>query len=307
MSKIGFIFPGQGAQVLDMGKDIIEKHRGAKEVFDKANALLDFDLYELCFTENDLLNDTAYTQPALLTVSMALYEGLKEAGIKADYVAGLSLGEYSALVASNVFSLEDGVRLVRERGKLMQEAAHKTQGGMAAIIGSSKDEIEAILDKVEGYVTIANYNSPKQIVVAGSLEALEEAYPLFETAKIKAIPLVVSGAFHSELMAYAAEGLAHVLEPIKQNKAETPYFTNVTGDLVVDEEKIKDLLVRQVKASVKWEDCVTNMIKAGVDTFVEIGPGKTLAGLIKKIDRKVTVLNVSDAESLSTAISALKA
>ena len=298
MSKIAFIYPGQGAQSPMMGKEIIEAYSDAKEIFDIANESLDFDLYEVCHTENDLLNDTAYTQPALLAVSTAITEVIESYGITPDYTAGLSLGEYTALVASGILNYRDAIQLVRKRGQLMQMAGSETVGGMAAIIGSNQEAIQAVLDQVEGYVAFANFNSPKQIVLSGEKEALEQCYPLFEAAKIKAIPLNVSGAFHSELMRSAADGLAKVLEEIDLETSQVPYLTNVTGKVVEDINQTKELLVKQLTNSVLWEENVKSLIELGVDTFVEIGPGKTLAGLIKKIDRKKKVISVSNPETL---------
>lgn len=298
MSKVAFIFPGQGAQCAFMGKEIVDNFKESKKVFDQANDVLDFDLYDLCFSENDMINDTAYTQPALLAVSIAILKVVESLGLKADYTAGLSLGEYSALVASGVIDFEEAIRIVRKRGQFMQAAAKITSGGMAAILGSNKEAILEVLNQVDGYVAIANYNSPKQIVIAGEKEAVLATYPLFEAAKIKAIPLNVSGAFHCDLMAGAADELAEVLETANYNEANIPYLTNVTGKVVEDIESVKDLLVTQVKSSVLWEECVKTMIDEGVETFIEIGPGKTLAGLLKKIDRKKKVINVSDLASL---------
>lgn len=298
MSKIAFIYPGQGAQSPMMGKEIIEAFSDAKEIFDIANEYLDFDLYEVCHTENDLLNDTAYTQPALLAVSTAITEVIESYGITPDYTAGLSLGEYTALVASGILNYRDAIQLVRKRGQLMQMAGSETVGGMAAIIGSNQEAIQAVLDQVEGYVAFANFNSPKQIVLSGEKEALEKCYPLFEAAKIKAIPLNVSGAFHSELMRSAADGLARVLKDISLETCQVPYLTNVTGKVVEDINQTKGLLVKQLTNSVLWEENVKTLIELGVDTFVEIGPGKTLAGLIKKIDRKKKVISVSNPETL---------
>ncbi len=229
MSKIAFIYPGQGAQSPMMGKEMVETFSEAKEIFDIANDHLDFNLYDLCHTENDLLNDTAYTQPALLAVSIAITEVIESYGIKPDYTAGLSLGEYSALVASGVMDYKDAVAVVRKRGQLMQKAGSEKEGAMAAIIGSSEEAIQAVLDQIDGYVAFANFNNPKQIVLSGEKNALELCYPLFEAAKIKAIPLKVSGAFHSELMSSAAEGLADVLDTIDLDQATIPYLTNVTG------------------------------------------------------------------------------
>lgn len=298
MGKIAFIYPGQGAQSPMMGKDIIEHFEGAKALFDLGNRQLDFDLYQICHTDNDTINDTAYTQPALLAVSTAITKVIEDLGIKPDYTAGLSLGEYSALVASGVMAYEDAVRVVRERGQRMKAAGKETQGAMVAILGSNREAIQSVLDKVDGYVAFANFNSPKQIVLSGEKEALKACYPHFEEAGIKAIPLKVSGAFHSKLMASAAKGLEAVLRDVTLSPPTVPYLTNVTGDIVQSHEQTKALLIRQLTSAVLWEETVKTLIQLGVETFVEIGPGKTLAGLIKKIDRKKKVISVSDTASL---------
>lgn len=298
MSKVAFIFPGQGAQCIGMGQDIIENHKVSEALFKTANDRLDFDLSDLCFSENESIHDTAYTQPALLAVSIAILKVVESLGIKADYTAGLSLGEYSALVASGVLSFDEAIYIVRKRGQFMQEAAKNTDGGMAAIIGSNKEAIMEVINETEGYITIANYNNPKQIVIAGELKALEKSYPKFKAAKIKAIPLKVSGAFHSELMASAATSLEEEFNNITFREAQTPYLTNVSGAIVKDIKTTKELLISQVKSPVLWETCVRTMIDEGVELFIEIGPGKTLAGLIKKIDRKKKVISVSNTETL---------
>ncbi len=300
MSKIAFIYPGQGAQSPMMGKDIIEAYPAAKAKFDAANAQLDFDLYDICHTENELLNDTAYTQPALLAVSSAITDVITAHGIMPDYTAGLSLGEYSALVAAGSMKFEDAVKVVRMRGQLMQKAGQETEGAMAAIVGSDRESIQAVIDQVDGYVAFANFNNPKQIVLSGEKKALEACYPLFKEAGIRAIPLNVSGAFHSELMRSAADGLAEVLGEVAIDEAQVPYLTNVTGSVVASHLETKELLVKQLTDSVQWESNVREMIDLGVETFVEIGPGNTLAGLIKKIDKKKKVISVSCPESLET-------
>ena len=298
MSKIAFIYPGQGAQTPGMGKEIIESFSEAREIFEIANDQLEFNLYDLCFTDDARLNETAYTQVALLAVSAAITEVIASYGIKPDYTAGLSLGEYSALLASGVMNYRDALMVVSQRGQLMTKAGQETEGAMAAILGSDREAIQAIIDQVQGYVAFANFNSPKQIVLSGEKEALEACYPLFKEAKIKAVALKVSGAFHSQLMESAAKGLEKVLEPIHLNEAKVPYLTNVTGDVVTGSDLSKGLLVEQLTSPVLWEQNVRKMIELGVDTFVEIGPGKTLAGLIKKIDRSKKVISVSCPASL---------
>jgi len=298
MKKIGFIFPGQGAQHIGMGKEIIENYEVARKIFEQADQLLDFDLKALCFEENEAIHDTAYTQPALLAISIAVLKVIESYGIYPDYTAGLSLGEYSGLVASGVMAFDDAIKVVRKRGQLMQEAAKKAGGGMAAIVGSNEAAIKEIMAQVDGYMTVANYNSPKQIVVAGESEAMLASYPLFKEAGIRAIPLKVSGAFHSALMEEAGKGLEKVLNQIEVNQIKIPYLTNVTGEIVENSHQTKEFLVEQVKSSVYWEKCIRSMIREGVDLFVEIGAGKTLAGLLKKIDKKVQVISVSDQVSL---------
>lgn len=298
MSKIAFIYPGQGAQCPFMGQEIIEHFDEAREVFSQANGLLDFDLAALCNSEDPKLNDTAYTQPALLAVSIAITKAIEAQGIHPDYTAGLSLGEYTSLVTAGVMTFEDALIAVRKRGQLMQEAGAETEGGMAAILGSTKEAIEAVISQVDGYIAFANFNSPKQIVISGEKAALELAYPLLKEAGIKAIPLNVSGAFHSALMASAAEGLKTLLEGVTVSPPSIPYLTNVTGQLVASETDTKELLVKQLTSSVRWEDNIKNLIDLGVETFVEIGPGKTLAGMIKKIDRKKKVISVGSLETL---------
>lgn len=306
MRKIAWIFPGQGAQEPNMGLDIISANKKSREIFEKANQLLDFDLHKLCFEDDANLNDTAYTQPALVAVSIALLEALKEAGIHADYTAGLSLGEYTALVASEALSFEDCIKVVRERGKLMQKAAAETEGAMAAIIGSDRETLTSVLENIDGYVTIANFNSPKQLVVAGEKTAMARALDVFAENRIKAIPLNVSGAFHSKLMDSAAAGLKEVLDQIEIYEPRIPYTANVSGQIVTQSDNIKELLVDQVASSVMWEDCVRTLIASDVTTFIEIGPGKTLAGLLKKIDKKLKVINVSDQASLEACVNELQ-
>lgn len=299
MSKIAFVFPGQGAQYIGMGKEIIQQDKDSREIFDKANKILDFDLEEVCFTEQKNINITEYTQPALLAVSIAILKVVEKIGIKPDYVAGLSLGEYSALVANGALDFEVAVDLVRKRGQYMEEAARSTVGGMAAILGSKKEIIKEICDQVDGIVDIANYNSPKQFVISGEMKALNQAISRLEELNIKVIPLKVSGAFHSLLMKEAANKLENYLENVTINEMSIPYYTNVTGEMIRTTESVKNLLVNQVFSSVRWEQDINNMIEQGVDTFIEIGPGKTLSGLIRKIDRKKKVMNVQDLDSLN--------
>ena len=282
---IAYVFPGQGAQVVGMGKDFYEKSETSKKIFDKATELLGFDMTKLCFEENDDINITEYTQAALLTTSMAMLKVLEKTGVKPDVCAGLSLGEYCAMTASGVMDFEDAVKAVRQRGILMQEAVPNGIGAMSAIIGLDGQVIADICDSIEG-VSVANYNCPGQIVITGKKEAVEEANKkLSETGAKRCVMLNVSGPFHSAMLEEAGEELYKVLENVELHDFEIPYVTNVTAQYVTKENKmeIKEMLKRQVSSSVLWIQSVENMINNGVDTFIEIGPGKTLTGFIKKI------------------------
>lgn len=298
MSKIAFIFPGQGAQVCGMGKDFYEQTEIGRQVFDKASELLGFSVPELCFTENDRLNITEYTQAAMVTTSIAMMKVLEEKGIKPDAAAGLSLGEYCALVAAGVMSVEDAVKTVRQRGILMQEAVPAGIGAMAAILALDAAKIEEVLKDIEG-VQIANYNCPGQIVISGVNKAVEEANAkLLEAGAKRAVMLKVSGPFHSDMLKTAGEKLGNVLEEVEIHTPVIPYAANVTASYVRNAEDVKPLLVKQVSSSVRWQQSVEMMIADGVDTFIEIGPGKTLAGFMKKINRDVKVVNIEKLEDL---------
>ena len=308
---IAFVFPGQGAQVVGMGKDFYENSELSKNIFDEAAELLDFDVKKVCFEENEAINITEYTQAAMLTTSVAMLEVLKEKGLKPDVCAGLSLGEYCALVASGVMDFEDALRAVRQRGILMQEAVPTGIGAMSAIIGLDADVIAGICDKIDE-VSVANYNCPGQIVITGKKEAVEKANEeLKEAGARRCVMLNVSGPFHSEMLKTAGEELYRVLENVELKDFEIPYVTNVTAKYVTNENKneIKEMLKDQVSSSVLWIQSVENMIEQGVDTFVEIGPGKTLTGFIKKIakavDKEVTTYNVEKYEDVEAVVSAL--
>ena len=308
---IAFVFPGQGAQVVGMGKDFYENSELSKNIFDEAAELLDFDVKKVCFEENEAINITEYTQAAMLTTSVAMLEVLKEKGLKPDVCAGLSLGEYCALVASGVMDFEDALRAVRQRGILMQEAVPTGIGAMSAIIGLDADVIAGICDKIDE-VSVANYNCPGQIVITGKKEAVEKANEeLKEAGARRCVMLNVSGPFHSEMLKTAGEELYKVLENVELKDFEIPYVTNVTAKYVTNENKneIKEMLKDQVSSSVLWIQSVENMIEQGVDTFVEIGPGKTLTGFIKKIakavDKEVTTYNVEKFEDVEVVVNAL--
>ena len=306
MSKIAFIFPGQGAQACGMGQDFYEQTETGKRIFDKATELMGFSMPQLCFEENDRLDITEYTQAAMVTASIAMMRVLEENGIKPDVAAGLSLGEYCALAAAGVMSDEDAIRTVRQRGILMQEAVPVGEGAMAAILALDAAAIEEVTGAMEG-VWIANYNCPGQIVISGEKAAVEEACEKLKAAGAKrAVMLNVSGPFHSGMLTAAGEKLGQVLSRVELHEPRIPYVANVTAQYVKSAAEVKELLTRQVSSSVRWQQSVEAMIADGVDTFIEIGPGKTLAGFMRKISRDVKTLNVEKLEDISKVAEALK-
>ncbi|MDP4097581.1 ACP S-malonyltransferase [Paenibacillus sp. P96] len=310
MGKTAFVFPGQGSQSVGMAKGAYEASEAAKEVFRQADERLGFALSTLIFEGPDTdLKQTSNTQPALLTASTALYEVFKASGIKPDFVAGHSLGEYSALVAAEVLSFPDAVELVRSRGLFMEEAVPGGQGGMAAVLGADRSLLSSLCSDITAggqTVELANVNCPGQIVVSGTKEGVAlVAERVKETGAKRAITLEVSGPFHSSMMRGAADKLAAKLEGVDFARASIPVVANVTASPVQDGGEIRSLLVEQVYSPVLWEDSVAWLIGQGVDTFVEFGPGSVLTGLIKKIDKTLTLINVSDMESLESAVQAL--
>ena len=306
MSRIAFIFPGQGAQVCGMGQDFYEQTETGKKIFDKASGLLGFSMPELCFEKNDRLDITEYTQAAMVTAGIAMMRVLEEKGIKPDVAAGLSLGEYCALAAAGVMSDEDAICTVRQRGILMQEAVPVGEGAMAAILALDAAAIEAVTGAMEG-VWIANYNCPGQIVISGKKAAVEEACEKLKAAGAKrALLLNVSGPFHSGMLTVAGEKLAQVLADVEIHTPRIPYVANVNAQFVTTAEPVKDLLTRQVSSSVRWQQSVEAMINDGVDTFIEIGPGRTLAGFMKKISKEVKTMNEEKLEDIEKVAEALK-
>ncbi len=302
MAKIAFIYPGQGAQKPGMGKDFYENSELAKAVYDKASELLQIDMRALCFEENEKLDLTEYTQAALVTTCLAMTKVVEERGLKPDVTAGLSLGEYCAISVAGGMKEEDAISLVRKRGILMQNTVPAGEGAMAAILGMDASVIEEGIKDLEG-VTVANYNCPGQIVITGETKAVEKAAEILKEAGAKrAVLLNVSGPFHSPMLKQAGEELAKEMEKVEMEPLQIPYVTNVTAEYVTDIRETKKLLAEQVAASVRWQESVERMIAEGVDTFVEIGPGKTLAGFLRKIDRSVKVYNIGTWEDVDKVV-----
>ncbi len=310
MGKIAFIFPGQGAQTVGMGQDVYEHSDVAKQVFDQASEAVSLDLKALCFEDNDDINITEYTQVCLLTTSIAIMSELQTRGISPDVTAGLSLGEYCALVAAGSMNYVDAAVAVRKRGIYMQEEVPAGEGGMAAILGMDAADIEKCIEAYD-QVQIANYNCPGQIVISGETSQVKEASEkLKEAGARRAVLLNVSGPFHSSLLVGAGEKLQPVLDEITISDPKIPYVANVNASYVTDVEDIKPLLVKQVSNSVRWQQSVEAMVADGVDTFIEIGPGRTLAGFNKKIakaiGKELTTYNVATMEDIDKVVEALK-
>lgn len=303
--KAAFIFPGQGAQKIGMGKDFYETFEVSKAVYDQASSWLGMDVCELCFEENDRLDITRYTQVGLLTTELAILKAVEEKGIRPVVTAGLSLGEYAAITAAGKISLEDALRVIDKRGLYMQEAV-PVGGAMSAVIGLDMEVIRKVCEETEGIVEVANDNCPGQTVISGEAEAVAVAGEALKAAGARMVtPLKVSGPFHSSVLKGAGERLKPELEKVQWMHSDIPYVSNTTAELVEDKDKILPLLVRQVSESVRWQEDVKVMTDMGVDTFIEIGPGKTLAGFMKRIDRKIKCINietVKDMEKLEALI-----
>lgn len=305
MNKIAVVFPGQGSQIAGMGKDFYENSAIAREIYDTASNRLGIDMKELCFYPNECLNLTEYTQAALVTTSLAMARTAEAAGLKADVTAGLSLGEYSAIAFAGGMNDRDAISAVRQRGIFMQEAVPAGEGAMAAVLGMTGDQVEQGISAIEN-VSIANYNCPGQIVITGVAERIQQAEKVLKEQGAKRIVLLnVSGPFHSPLLKNAETKLNEVLEKIQMHPLQIPYVNNVTAEYITDIMKIQPLLVSQITSSVRWQQSVERMIEDGVDTFVEIGPGKTLTGFLRKINRGVKSYNISTWEELETTMEIL--
>ena len=309
MGKIGFLFSGQGAQTIGMGEDLFKNREECKNVFESGENLLNMDILNKMFKgDEETLKKTSIAQPAIVLTSLAAAEALKNEGIECDYSCGLSLGEYTALIHSRVISFEDGIKLVKERGRIMEEAGIKVKGKMAAVLKLKEDKVEELVNKCKefGVIEVANYNCPGQIVIGGESDPIDKSIEIVKELGGMAIPLKVSGAFHTSLLKEASEEFYIYIEKVRFNEIDKKIYSNLKGNLYVKEDNIKNILKNHMVKPVYFEEIIRNMISKGVDTFIEIGPGKTLTGFVKKIDRKVKILNVYDIESLNNCIKSIK-
>lgn len=309
--KTVFMFSGQGAQYAGMGKDLYDNYAVAKEVFDRADEVLGYSIKDICFSDEEKLGLTEFTQPAILTMSIAAMKVMQENGINADMTAGLSLGEYSALVASGAMKFEEAVALVQKRGKFMAEAVPNGKGGMFAIIGLDTELVEKsceeAVQQIGGVAVPANYNAPGQIVIGGDAVTVEKAAEIAKEKGAKmAVKLKVSGPFHTSLLQPAADKLLPELEKMNIGKMEIPVYTNVTAEILENESEIVSTLAKQVVSPVRWEHIIKNMYDAGADTFIELGPGKTLCGFVKRTVKGVVNVNVEDTASLEKALKKIR-
>ena len=311
MKKTAYIFPGQGSQIVGMGKDFFERFKEAKNVYKNADDVLGCSISDICFNgDAEKLNTTKNTQPAILTTSLAILEVLKSRFSEAiSATAGHSLGEYGSLYLAEVLPLETVIKITSERAKLMNEAAESTEGGMAAVLGLTEENVLKGLDELsrEGIISVANYNCPGQTVITGEKKLIEKSTEIFKNLGAKrVVPLAVSGAFHSGLMGSAADKFAETIKDIPFSDAKIPVYENIDGVKILSGAELKQRLPKQICSSVMWTQTVENMIKDGINTFVEIGSGKVLSGLVKKINQEVKIYNINSIETLESTIKELK-
>jgi|WP_288247653.1 [acyl-carrier-protein] S-malonyltransferase len=307
--KIAFLFPGQGAQYINMGKSLYENINECKEIFDKGEEILEMPIKDIIFDgSEETLKSTKYNQPAILLTSLACQKALELEGIEADYVAGLSLGEYSGLVYSGIVSFEDGVKLVKTRATIMDEGIEEGVGSMAAVMKLSKEKVDTLLKEASkfGVVEAANYNCPGQVVITGEVDAIRESVSIAKALGGLCIPLKVSGPFHSSLYEEASFKYYESIKDVEINEPKKVMYSNVLGKPYSKQDDIRDLLRKQIMSPVLFEDSINHMLDQGIDTFIELGPGKTLSGFVKKIDKKANVYNIEDLDTLKSTVEKIK-
>lgn len=307
--KIAFLFPGQGAQYINMGKSLYENINECKEIFDKGEEILEMPIKDIIFDgSEETLKSTKYNQPAILLTSLACQKALELEGIEADYVAGLSLGEYSGLVYSGIVSFEDGVKLVKSRATIMDEGIEEGVGSMAAVMKLNKEKVNTLLEEASkfGVVEAANYNCPGQVVITGEVDAIRESVSIAKALGGLCIPLKVSGPFHSSLYEEASFKYYESIKDVEINEPKKVMYSNVLGKPYSKQDDIRDLLRKQIMSPVLFEDSINHMLDQGIDTFIELGPGKTLSGFVKKIDKKANVYNIEDLDTLKSTVEKIK-
>ncbi len=306
--KIGFLFPGQGSQSVGMGKDLYESFEEYKKVYEEVNRITGIDIAKITFEKEDMLSQTKYTQLCILTMSMAILKLLKKENIIADISMGLSLGEYSALIYSGCLDFEDGIKLVKKRGEYMQDLVPDGEWAMSAIIGLDEETLRNICNSISsGFVTLANFNCIGQIAISGEKVAVEEAMTKAkEMGARKAVPLKTSGPFHTKMLSKASEKLREELENVKFNNFETPVIKNLDGQIYKNNDNIREILSKHIISPVRFTESIKTMLDYGVDTFVEIGPGKTLTSFVKKTDSNVKLYNINDKKSFEEAVLDIK-
>lgn len=307
--KIAFLFPGQGAQYINMGKSLYENINECKEIFDKGEEIIEMPIKDIIFDgSEETLKSTKYNQPAILLTSLACQKALELEGIEADYVAGLSLGEYSGLVYSGIVSFEDGVKLVKSRATIMDEGIEEGVGSMAAVMKLSKEKVDTLLKEASkfGVVEAANYNCPGQVVITGEVDAIRESVSIAKALGGLCIPLKVSGPFHSSLYEEASFKYYESIKDVEINEPKKVMYSNVLGKPYSKQDDIRDLLRKQIMSPVLFEDSINHMLDQGIDTFIELGPGKTLSGFVKKIDKKANVYNIEDLDTLKSTVEKIK-